>query len=150
MRAASARYSVVRRNSRTIRTSATTCCFTSISTATTEPASAPATRPAGRRWPPNSSSKAGNEFGYAGKNSLTEPTLQQRRRSVLLVFCCTLLGAAAQVLIKTDAGSLRIDTPVTLIVSLLHSGMLLAGFTLYGGSTVLLVLALRRQHSDLL
>jgi drug/metabolite transporter (DMT)-like permease len=81
---------------------------------------------------------------------LTEPTLQQKRRSVLLVFCCTLLGAGAQVLIKTDAGTLRVDTPVTLIVSLLHSWMLLAGFTLYGGSTVLLVLALRHGHLSLL
>jgi drug/metabolite transporter (DMT)-like permease len=69
---------------------------------------------------------------------------------VLLVFCCTLLGAAAQVLIKMDAGSLRIDTPVTLIASLLHSWVLLAGFTLYGGSTVLLVLALRHGHLSLL
>ena len=81
---------------------------------------------------------------------MTEPTLQQKRRAVLLVFCCTVLGAAAQVLIKMDAGSLRIDTPVTLIVSLLQSWMLLLGFSLYGGSTVLLVLALRHGHLSLL
>ena len=81
---------------------------------------------------------------------MTESSLQQRRRSVLLVFGCTVFGAAAQVLIKMSAGSLRIDTPATLISSLLHSWMLLAGFSLYGGSTVLLVLALRHGHLSLL
>jgi drug/metabolite transporter (DMT)-like permease len=81
---------------------------------------------------------------------LTEATIQQKRRSVLLVFGCTIFGAAAQVLIKMDAGSLRIGTPMAFISSLLHSWLLLLGFTLYGGSTVLLVLALRHGHLSLL
>jgi len=81
---------------------------------------------------------------------LTEPTLRQKRLAVLLVFCCTLLGASAQVLIKMNAGSLRVDTPVNFISSLLHSWLLLLGFSLYGGSTVLLVLALRHGHLSLL
>jgi drug/metabolite transporter (DMT)-like permease len=81
---------------------------------------------------------------------LTEPTLRQKRLAVLFVFCCTLLGAAAQVLIKMNAGSLRIDTPVSFVSSLLHSWLLLLGFSLYGGSTVLLVLALRHGHLSLL
>ena len=69
---------------------------------------------------------------------------------MLLVFCCTLLGAGAQVLIKMNAGSLRVDTPASFISSLLHSWLLLLGFSLYGGSTVLLVLALRHGHLSLL
>ncbi len=49
-----------------------------------------------------------------------------------------------------NAGSLRVDTPVNFISSLLHSWLLLLGFSLYGGSTVLLVLALRHGHLSLL
>ena len=81
---------------------------------------------------------------------MTEPTLHQKRRSVLLVFCCTLLGAAAQVAIKMAAGSLRIGTPLETVVSLLENWVLILGFALYGGSTVLLVLALRHGHLSLL
>ena len=47
--------------SRPTRTGATSSCSTSTSTATPAPASAPATRPAGPRWWPSSSSKAGSE-----------------------------------------------------------------------------------------
>ena len=53
MRTAAARCSAARRSSSRIRCGATTCRSTSISTATTAPASAPATRPAGRRSSPS-------------------------------------------------------------------------------------------------
>ena len=37
---------------------------------------------------------------------MTTPDPAQQRRSFLLVVCCTLIGAAAQVLIKKGAGAL--------------------------------------------
>jgi multidrug transporter EmrE-like cation transporter len=67
---------------------------------------------------------------------------------VLLVFCCTLFGAAAQVLIKSGANTLgphpsAIETVARIFTSL----PLFVGYSFYGVSTVLLVLALR--HGDL-
>src|SRR5262249_15979894 len=72
----------------------------------------------------------------------------QRRRSVFLVFCCTLLGAAAQVLIKTGAGSLP-DHPslIRTAIGIVTTLPLFAGYSMYGVSMVLLVLALR--HGEL-
>jgi drug/metabolite transporter (DMT)-like permease len=68
------------------------------------------------------------------------------RRAVLLVFCCTLLGAAAQVLIKT--GSDRLLHPS--VLQMITSVWLLSGYSLYAMSTVLLVLALKNGQLSLL
>ena len=68
------------------------------------------------------------------------------RRAVLLVFCCTLLGAAAQVLIKTGADRL----PHPSVLQMITSPWLLAGYSLYAMSTVLLVLALKSGQLSLL
>jgi drug/metabolite transporter (DMT)-like permease len=65
-------------------------------------------------------------------------------RSVLLVFLCTLIGAAAQVLFKLGSGAMTGDTPVELAVHVLTSPALLLGFACYGINTLLLVLALRK------
>ncbi len=59
---------------------------------------------------------------------------------VLIVFICTILGAAAQVLIKLGANSLQHSTSPW---AMLTSPQLFSGYALYGLSTVLLVLALR-------
>lgn len=67
-------------------------------------------------------------------------------RSVLLVFCCTLLGAAAQVFFKLGAGSLTKSNPV----QMLTNPVLLSGYCLYGLSTGLLVLALRKGQLSIL
>lgn len=67
-------------------------------------------------------------------------------RSVLLVFCCTLIGAAAQVFFKLGAGELSKPNPV----QMLTNPVLLSGYVLYGLSTVLLVLALRRGQLSIL
>ena len=67
-------------------------------------------------------------------------------RSIVLVCLCTVSGAAAQILMKyganhlTGAGLAGIITNVPLI----------AGYTLYGVNTVLLVLALRQGHLSVL
>ncbi len=69
-----------------------------------------------------------------------------RRESIALVFFCTFIGAAAQVLMKIGAHNLPAVGPGALIANpliLLKNVALLGGLSLYGVFTVLLVLALR-------
>jgi multidrug transporter EmrE-like cation transporter len=69
-----------------------------------------------------------------------------RRQSITLVFGCTILGAAAQILMKTGANVLVGVSPVTMLTNL----PLLSGYCLYGLSTILLVLALRDGELSIL
>ena len=69
-----------------------------------------------------------------------------RRQPVLLVFCCTILGAAAQVLMKTGANRMTHAGVFGMLTNL----PLMAGYCLYGLSTVLLVLALKDGELSLL
>ena len=69
-----------------------------------------------------------------------------RRQSIGLVFCCTLLGAAAQILMKSGANTLTHFSIPTVITNI----PLMIGYSLYGLSTVLLVLALRDGELSLL
>jgi multidrug transporter EmrE-like cation transporter len=69
-----------------------------------------------------------------------------RRRQVGLVFCCTILGAAAQVLMKTGANHMTQPGLIGMATNL----PLMAGYCLYGFSTLLLVLALRDGELSLL
>ena len=74
-----------------------------------------------------------------------------KRSSLLLVLCCTILGAAAQVLIKTGAGGVGANaTFLSTAIGILTTPALFAGYSLYGVSTVLLVLALRQGQLSLL
>src|ERR1041385_7487652 len=83
--------------------------------------------------------------------SVSTDAAAQHRRSFLLVVCCTLIGAAAQVLIKKGAGSLGANpTMVQTALAILLTPWLFAGYSLYGVSTVLLVLALRHGQLSLL
>jgi multidrug transporter EmrE-like cation transporter len=82
-----------------------------------------------------------------------EAPVQQRtsfhftpRQSVALVFFCTLFGAAAQVLIKFGANSLSSGSPMEMITN----APLVFGYSLYGISTMLLVLALRDGELSIL
>jgi multidrug transporter EmrE-like cation transporter len=77
-------------------------------------------------------------------------TEAKRRQSLILVFCCTILGAAAQVLMKF--GAQKFDHPGILgkIVGILTNPPLFAGYSLYGLSTVLLAAALRYGQLSLL
>ena len=61
-----------------------------------------------------------------------------RRKSIFLVFSCTILGAAAQLLIKNGMDHLVLQ-PLAVLTNL----SLVAGYFLYGLNTVMLVLALR-------
>ena len=69
-----------------------------------------------------------------------------RRQSIALVFCCTLLGAAAQILMKTGANGLESASPLDIVTN----PLLFAGYCLYGISTLLLILALRDGELSIL
>lgn len=76
-----------------------------------------------------------------------------RRQSVGLVFICTLIGAAAQVLMKIGAQSL----PTVQLAAILKNPLLvlfnvalMGGLSLYGVFTVLLIFALRDGELSIL
>jgi multidrug transporter EmrE-like cation transporter len=72
----------------------------------------------------------------------------EKHRSVSLVLCCTILGAIAQVLIKSGAPKLGIQPSLlSTAISILTNLPIISGLVLYGLSTILLVLALR--HGEL-
>ena len=80
-----------------------------------------------------------------------QPNSLQQRRSFLLVVCCTVIGAAAQVLIKKGAGALGPNpTMMQAALGMLFTPSLFAGYAMYGISTVLLILALRHGQLSLL
>lgn len=77
----------------------------------------------------------------------TRPSFRFSKAQTLgLVFCCTILGAAAQVLIKMGASTLTGAG----VVSMLTNVHLMTGYSLYGFSTILLVLALRDGELSIL
>jgi len=71
-------------------------------------------------------------------------TAKLDRQAIGLVFCCTLLGAAAQILMKLGAN--RQPTLLQMVTNV----PLMVGYTFYGMSTLLLVLALRKAHLSVL
>jgi drug/metabolite transporter (DMT)-like permease len=73
---------------------------------------------------------------------------RKRRQAVLIILCCTLLVAVAQLLIKTGANRLggHPDVMATL-VGIFTIPPLFAGYCLYGIFAVLMVYALR--HGEL-
>ena len=82
---------------------------------------------------------------------MSTPDQTHHRRSFLLVLCCTIIGAAAQVLIKKGAGALGANpTMVQTALAMLLTPALFAGYSMYGVSTILLVLALRHGQLSLL
>lgn len=82
---------------------------------------------------------------------MSTPDHSHHRRSFLLVLCCTIIGAAAQVLIKKGAGALGANpTMVQTALAMLLTPALFAGYSMYGVSTILLVLALRHGQLSLL
>src|SRR5215813_12439228 len=68
-----------------------------------------------------------------------------RRRSVLLVFLCTVLGAAAQILMKTGMANFTPTLP-----GIVTNIPLIAGYSLYGMNTLMLVLALKDGELSML
>jgi drug/metabolite transporter (DMT)-like permease len=75
----------------------------------------------------------------------------RRNRSLLLVALCTLLNAAAQMLIKSGANSLpQLSGFVPNALAMASNLYLVAGYSLYGLFTIVLVLALRDGELSLL
>jgi drug/metabolite transporter (DMT)-like permease len=68
-----------------------------------------------------------------------------RRKSVLLVFSCTVLGAGAQLLMKIGMTHFRPEP-----MALLTNYALIAGYVLYGINTLMLVLALKDGELSML
>jgi len=68
-----------------------------------------------------------------------------RRKAILLVFSCTVLGAIAQLLIKVGMGHF-----VPAMGAIVTNVPLIAGYSLYGINTLMLVLALREGELSLL
>lgn len=69
-----------------------------------------------------------------------------KAQSISLVFACTLVAAAAQILIKSGANALQSSSPLAMITNV----PLIAGYSLYGVVTLLLVLALRDGELSIL
>jgi multidrug transporter EmrE-like cation transporter len=67
-------------------------------------------------------------------------------RAIGLVFCCTLIGAAAQVFMKLGATNIAHPSIMQIITNI----PLMLGYCLYGVSTLLLVLSLREGQLSLL
>ena len=68
------------------------------------------------------------------------------RRSIALVFFCTLLGAAAQILFKRGAAHFSALDPMAAATNV----PLIVGLVLYGGFTLLMVMALREGELSML
>lgn len=69
-----------------------------------------------------------------------------QRKAIGLVFACTVLGAAAQILIKVGMTQFSLDQPFGALTNV----PLIAGYALYGINTLLLVLALRDAELSML
>ncbi len=79
---------------------------------------------------------------------LRKPLTQ--RQSVLLVFVCTFIGAAAQILMKLGANRLPSGPIAAHLPAILANLHLWAGLSLYGLFTALLLLALRDGELSIL
>lgn len=86
----------------------------------------------------------------AAETSQVEMKKKAGRRSIGLVFCCTLLGAAAQILMKSGATNVPHPGVTGVLIGMLTNARLFSGYCLYGLSTLLLVLALRDGELSLL
>jgi multidrug transporter EmrE-like cation transporter len=69
----------------------------------------------------------------------------RKRRSVMLVFACTVLGAAAQILMKVGMGHFE-----PRVGAILTNIPLIVGYVLYGLNTLMMVLALKDGELSML
>lgn len=70
--------------------------------------------------------------------------------SIVLVFICTILGAAAQILMKRGSMEHPAEGAAELAVAIFQSPQLFIGYALYGLNTVLLVVALKYGELSIL
>lgn len=76
---------------------------------------------------------------------------KHQTRALLMVLCCTIIGAAAQILLKKGTAALG-ENPSLMqtAVGIFTNRLLFTGYALYGMSAVLLVMALRLGELSLL
>ena len=67
-----------------------------------------------------------------------------------MVFGCTILGAAAQILMKYGLQAKLPVGPIPVLLAVATNVPIMMGFVLYGMSTAILVLALRNQELSIL
>jgi len=77
-------------------------------------------------------------------------TSDQRRKAVLMVVACTLIGAVAQVLIKMGASHLTHAGLVATAIGILTIPTLFAGYCLYAVFAAMMILALRHGELSIL
>jgi len=77
-------------------------------------------------------------------------TPEQRRRAVLTVVACTLIGAAGQVLIKQGGAHVQHAGLIATAIGIVTVPTLFAGYCLYGIFAALMVYALRHGELSLL
>lgn len=73
-----------------------------------------------------------------------------QKLSIALVFLCTVLGAAAQILMKSGTQSTEASSPLALIAAIFTNWHLFLGYALYGLSTVVLIVALKYGQLSIL
>jgi multidrug transporter EmrE-like cation transporter len=86
-----------------------------------------------------------------GAATVPEKKFDPRQRSIALVMLCTFIGAAAQVFIKLGVSTLpHVQGVVPNMLAMATNPRLVSGYSLYGISAVLLVLAFRHGELSLL
>ena len=88
----------------------------------------------------------------AATSSTTVPATPRHNQklSIALVFLCTLLGAAAQILMKSGTQRTEAAGALGLIVAIFSDWHLFSGYALYGLSTVVLIVALKYGQLSIL
>ena len=74
----------------------------------------------------------------------------RRRKAIVLVLLCTVLGAGAQLLLKVGSRTVETDSLWSTAWSMASNLPLILGLSLYGLSTVLFIHALRNEQLSLL
>ena len=80
-------------------------------------------------------------------NAIPHSDARASRNSFLLVFACTIVGAAAQLLIKTGMSPSHFSPH---LLAILTDIPLIAGYSLYGINTLMMVLALKDGEMSML
>ena len=106
---------------------------------TPEVAEMPEALPSGDAAP-----RAGHEPAAGGSGTL------RRRKAIVLVLFCTVLGAAAQLLLKVGSQAVNTASLYAIVWSMATNVPLVSGLALYGLSMVLFVHALRNEQLSLL
>jgi multidrug transporter EmrE-like cation transporter len=83
-------------------------------------------------------------------DALKDDPKKARQFSILLVFLCTILGAAAQILMKAGSVEHPHSGALGLLIAIFQNPKLFTGYACYGISTVVLVIALKYGELSIL